>query len=78
MVLFLLSQFSLLISFSFSQFPQTAGISTTLIDYLKSTFGGIGRSVVDYLPKGGFCRHRLRDQLLPAASAHGSRPRHRA
>ncbi|MBN9663547.1 MAG: mechanosensitive ion channel [Acidobacteria bacterium] len=53
-VLFLLSQFSLLISFSFSQFPQTAGISTTLVDYLRSTFGGIGRSVLDYLPKGGF------------------------
>ncbi|MGJ5816711.1 mechanosensitive ion channel family protein [Paludibaculum fermentans] len=53
-VLFLLSQFSLLISFSFSQFPQTAGISTTLIDYLRLTFGGIGRSVLDYLPKGGF------------------------
>ncbi|WP_321477601.1 mechanosensitive ion channel family protein [uncultured Paludibaculum sp.] len=54
MALFLLSQVSLLLSFTFSLFPQTSGISTTLIDYLRVTFGGIARSVLDYLPKGGF------------------------
>ena len=30
------------ISFTFGLFPQTAGISTTLLDYLGHTFGRVG------------------------------------
>jgi small-conductance mechanosensitive channel len=52
--IFALFQFSFLLSYSFGLFPQTAGISTTLLDYLRTTFGGIGKAIVDYLPSGGF------------------------
>jgi len=50
----LLSEFSLVISYTFGLFPQTAGISTTLLDYLEQTFGAAGTAVVNYLPSGGF------------------------
>jgi small-conductance mechanosensitive channel len=50
----LISGFSFTLSYSFGQFPQTAGISTTLLDYLASTFGSGGKAIVDYLPSGGF------------------------
>src|SRR5947207_3389928 len=33
-ILFLLSEFSFLLSYTFGLFPQTAGVSTTLMDYL--------------------------------------------
>lgn len=50
---FLLFQFSFVLSFTFSQFPQTAGISTTLLDYLKGVFSRIATAFFDYLPSGG-------------------------
>jgi small-conductance mechanosensitive channel len=50
---FLLFQFSFVLSFTFSQFPQTAGISTTLLDYLKAVFTRIATAFFDYLPSGG-------------------------
>ena len=50
----LISEFSFVISFTFGLFPQTAGISTTLLDYLRNTFGSAGSAVIDYLPSGGF------------------------
>jgi small-conductance mechanosensitive channel len=53
-VLTLLSEFSFVISFTFGLFPQTAGVSTTLLDYLGHTFGSAGLAVVQYLPSGGF------------------------
>ncbi len=49
----LLFQFSFVLSYTFSHFPQTANISTTFLDYLKTVFGGIGSSVVQYIPNGG-------------------------
>jgi small-conductance mechanosensitive channel len=49
-----LFQLSFLISYTLSLYPQTADVSTTLLDYLRATFGGIGKAVVDYLPSGGF------------------------
>jgi small-conductance mechanosensitive channel len=52
--LFVLSEFSFVISFTFGLFPQTAGISTTLLDYLSAAFGGVGMAVVNYLPSGAF------------------------
>jgi small-conductance mechanosensitive channel len=50
----LLVEFSFVISFTFGLFPQTAGISTTLLDYLAQAFGSVGIAVIDYLPSGGF------------------------
>jgi small-conductance mechanosensitive channel len=52
--IFLLFQFSLLISFTFGLFPATAGISLSLFEYFRATFGAIGKAVLDYLPRGGF------------------------
>ncbi len=51
--LFVLFQFSFVLSYTFSQFPQTSGISTTFLDYLKSVIGGIGKSIIGYTPSGG-------------------------
>ena len=53
-VLALISEFSFVVSYVLGLFPQTAGISTTLLDYLGRTFGRVGTAVVDYLPSGGF------------------------
>jgi len=53
-ILAMVSAFSFAISYTFSLFPQTAGISTTLLDYLGHTFGSVGAAVADYLPSGGF------------------------
>jgi small-conductance mechanosensitive channel len=50
--LFLFSEFSFLISYTFALFPQTAGISTTLLDYLRSAFRTVGVEVFRYLPSG--------------------------
>lgn len=50
---FLIFQFSFVISYTFGLFPQTAGISTTLLDYLESTALAMGNAVVNYLPSGG-------------------------
>lgn len=50
----LLFQFSLLLSYTFSLFPATAGISNSLFDYLRQTFSTMGMAVVNYLPNGGF------------------------
>jgi small-conductance mechanosensitive channel len=50
----LLFGFSFVLSYCFGLYPQTAGISTTLWDYLGSVFGAVGRAVVGYLPNGGF------------------------
>lgn len=52
--IFLLFQFSLLVSFTFGLFPATAGISVSLFEYFQTTFGAIGKAFVDYLPRGGF------------------------
>jgi len=52
--IFLLFQFSLLVSFTFGLFPATAGISLSLFEYFRATFGAIGSAVVNYLPRGGF------------------------
>ncbi len=51
----LLSEFSFVTSYTFGLYPQTAGISTTLLDYLEHTFGSValGRNR-GYLPSGGF------------------------
>ncbi len=51
---FILSEFSVLISYTFSLFPQTAGISLTLWDNLRSALGSIGLAIIAYLPSGGF------------------------
>jgi small-conductance mechanosensitive channel len=53
-VISILFEFSFLLSYTFGLFPQTAGISTTLLDYLRATFGGIGLGIIEYLPSGGF------------------------
>jgi small-conductance mechanosensitive channel len=53
-VLTLLSEFSFVTSYTFGLFPQTAGISTTLLGYLGHTFGTVGTAVIGYLPSGGF------------------------
>jgi small-conductance mechanosensitive channel len=50
----LLAEFSFLLSYTFSLFPQTAGISTTLLQYLRQTFGSVGLAIVQYMPSGGF------------------------
>ena len=52
--LLLLSEFSFAMSFTFGLFPQTAGVSTTLMDYLESAFGRVGLAIIRYLPSGGF------------------------
>lgn len=52
--LFLLFQLSFVISFTLSLFPETADISTTFLDYLTTTVGAIGMSLLEYLPRGGF------------------------
>jgi small-conductance mechanosensitive channel len=52
--IFLLFQFSLLVSFTFGLFPATQGISLSLFEYFRGTFGAIGGAVLDYLPRGGF------------------------
>jgi small-conductance mechanosensitive channel len=51
---FLLFQLSLLVSFTFGLFPATAGISVSLFEYFRGTFGAIAKAVIDYLPRGGF------------------------
>ena len=51
--LFLLSVLSFLLSYTFGLYPATAGISTTLWDYLRSTFGAAGQAIADYIPNGG-------------------------
>jgi len=50
----LISTLSFAISYTFTLFPQTAGISTTLLGYLKDTFGNAVMAAVRYLPSGGF------------------------
>lgn len=51
---FLLFQLSFVISFTLGLFPQTAHISTTFLDYLKTTFSAVGLAILEYLPSGGF------------------------
>ncbi|MBI4893992.1 MAG: mechanosensitive ion channel family protein [Acidobacteria bacterium] len=51
--IFLLFQFSFVLSYTFGLFPQTANISTTFLDYLKSVFTGIASGFLQYLPNGG-------------------------
>ncbi len=51
---FLLFQFSFVLSFTLGLFPQTAHISTTFLDYLKSTLAAAGTALFEYLPSGGF------------------------
>lgn len=51
---FLLFQFSFVVSFTLGLFPQTAHISTTFLDYLKTSFTSIGVAMLAYLPSGGF------------------------
>jgi len=52
-VVALLFVFSFLISYSLGLFPQTAGISTTLLDYLGDTFKSAGAAIINYLPSAG-------------------------
>jgi small-conductance mechanosensitive channel len=54
LTVFVLFQCSFLISYTLSLYPQTADVSTTLLDYLRATFGGIGTAILNYLPSGGF------------------------
>ena len=49
-----LFEFSFLLSYTFGLYPQTAGVSTTLINHLGSAFAGAGLAFVNYLPSGGF------------------------
>jgi uncharacterized membrane protein YdjX (TVP38/TMEM64 family) len=49
----LLSAFSFVISYTLGLFPQTAGISTTLLDYLGDLLKRVGTAIVEYLPSGG-------------------------
>lgn len=46
--------FSFVLSYTLTLFPQTAGVSTTLLGYLINTFASVGLAVVRYLPSGGF------------------------
>lgn len=50
----LLFEFSFLISYTFGLFPQTAGISTTLLDNFGSGLASVGLAIANYLPSGGF------------------------
>ncbi|MEO8594905.1 MAG: mechanosensitive ion channel domain-containing protein [Candidatus Solibacter sp.] len=50
----LVCEFSFAISYTLGLFPQTAGISTTLLDFLRHTFGLAAQALIDYLPSGGF------------------------
>ena len=50
----LLSVASFAVSYTFTLFPLTAGISTTLLDYLRDAFGNAAMTVFRYLPSGGF------------------------
>jgi small-conductance mechanosensitive channel len=50
----LLFVFSFAISYTFSLYPATAGISTTVLDYLLETFSRAGWAILNYLPSGGF------------------------
>jgi small-conductance mechanosensitive channel len=52
-VLVLISEFSFMASYVLGLFPQTSGISTTLLGYLQHTFGRVGTAIVNYLPSGG-------------------------
>jgi len=45
---------SFVVSYTFTLFPLTAGISTTLLDYLRDAFANAGTAVFRYLPYGGF------------------------
>lgn len=49
----LLFWFSFLLSWTLGIFPQTAGISTTLLDYIGAAFKTVGKATLDYLPSGG-------------------------
>ena len=53
-ILTLISEFSFVVSYTFGLFPATAGISTTLLDYLGSAFGSVASAIMGYLPSGGF------------------------
>jgi small-conductance mechanosensitive channel len=45
---------SFVVSYTFTLFPLTAGISTTLLDYLRNTVADAGMAIFRYLPYGGF------------------------
>lgn len=49
----LLFLFSFVLSYTFSQFPQTASISTTFLDYLKQVFSRLASAFFSYLPNLG-------------------------
>jgi len=49
----LVSGFSLALSYTFGLYPQTAGISTTLWEYLASVFRAVGSAALHYVPSGG-------------------------
>jgi small-conductance mechanosensitive channel len=49
----ILSTFSFVLSYTFGLYPQTAGISTTLWDYIASIFRAVANAMVGYLPSGG-------------------------
>jgi len=65
----------LLLSYTLGLYPQTYGISNTLLDSLRATFGSAAIAVVEYLPNGGFVivvcilTHYLLRLLKFAASA---------
>jgi small-conductance mechanosensitive channel len=50
----LFATFSLLLSYTLALFPQTSGISSTLMDHLGQSLGAVGKAIADYLPSGGF------------------------
>jgi small-conductance mechanosensitive channel len=49
----ILSAFSFVLSYTFGLYPQTAGISTTLWDFIASIFGTVMKAIVGYVPSGG-------------------------
>jgi small-conductance mechanosensitive channel len=50
----LLFEFSFLLSYTFGLYPQTAGISNTLLDNLGAGLAKVGLAILHYLPSGGF------------------------
>lgn len=51
---FLLVQFSVLLTYTFSLFPATQGISVSVLDSLLRALGQVTEAVIDYMPRGLF------------------------
>lgn len=51
---FVLVQFSVLLTYTFSLFPATQGISVSVIQYVLDALGNVGNALLHYLPSGIF------------------------